>query len=140
MEERTGLGYRFDGSDGSRQIRMKDLRSIGSYILLAVALFVGYQGFQNSRPQADTEELSRSHACDLDSSCIVVGVKSHRRGSDESRPTSVRTDITQRRYEWETSLGSVVVTCKRAKIFLGSWSCTTEKGKLFQKATSSRKF
>ncbi len=119
---------------------MKDLRSFGSYIILTVALFVAYQGYQNSRPRAETEELSRSHACDLDSSCLVIGVKSHRRGSDESRPTRVRTDITQRRYEWETNLGSVIVTCKRAKIFLGSWSCTTEEGKLYVKSTSSREF
>jgi hypothetical protein len=119
---------------------MKDLRSFGSYIILAAALFVSYQGFQNSRPRAETEELSRSHACDLDSSCIVIGVRSHRRGSDVSSPTAVRTDITQRRYEWETNLGSVIVTCKRAKIFLGSWSCTTENGKLVYKPTSSREF
>ena len=71
---------------------MKDLRSFGSYIILAAALFVSYQGFQNSRPGAETEELSRSHACDLDSSCIVMGVRSHRRGSDASSPTAVRTD------------------------------------------------
>ena len=69
-----------------------------------------------------------------------MGVRSHRRGSDASSPTAVRTDITQRRYEWETNLGSVIVTCKRAKIFLGSWSCTTENGKLVYKPTSSREF
>ena len=119
---------------------MKELRSFASYVVLAVALFVTYQGFQNSRAKPETEELSRSHACDLESSCIVIGVKSHRRGSDESRPTAVKTSMISRQYEWETNLGSVVVTCRRAKYFLGAWACSTEPGKLRVTATSSREF
>jgi len=119
---------------------MKEFRSFISYILLAVVLFVAYQSFQNSRPRPETEALSRNHACDLDGSCIVIGVKSHRRGSDASKPTVVKTDMIRRRYEWATNVGSVVVTCKRAKLFMGSWGCTTELGKLKVNATSGRTF
>lgn len=118
---------------------MKDARALFTYAMLALGIFVAYQGYQNSRPLPDTLALSRSHACDLEADCIVVG---HRRGRGERAdvPTVVKTDFVRRRYEWETNNGPVIVTCKRGQVFLGAWKCTTERGELVVTHTSNRTF
>ena len=128
------------GEQGSHLPRfMTDLRSIISYVLIALLLFVTYQGYQNSRPRDDTLVLSRSHACDLDNGCIIVGV--HRgRGVDAQTPTAIKTDPIRRRYEWETNGGSVTVTCKRTRYFLGPWECSAARGKIYTAPVSHRTF
>ena len=118
---------------------MENLRTYLTYAFVALILFVTYQGYQNSRPGEDTLELSRSHACDLESGCIVVGVHRGRR-VDRETPTAIKTDPLRRRYEWETNRGSVTVTCTRSNYFIGPWSCVTTRGKLYEAPTSNRTF
>lgn len=94
------------------------MKRIGSYALLAAALFLTYQSYENSRQRPETEEYAKRVACDIDSNCILQA----------DIPGETRTDPIRRRYEFRTSIGAVLVTCKRQMLWLGDWKCTSEKG------------
>ncbi len=85
------------------------------WILLAASLFVTYQGWKNSQPARDTQDMSRRSACGDREGCTV----------EAEHPRSVRTDFLARDYEWTTSTGTVAIRCQRAYIFAGVWACQT---------------
>lgn len=83
------------------------------WVLLALSLLVTYQGWHNSRPGAETQDMSRPVACEGRAECEVEG----------ERPQKVATDFLGRDYEWRTSTGPVSVRCQRAYLFAGRWAC-----------------
>ncbi|MEM9454798.1 MAG: hypothetical protein AAGF11_11510 [Myxococcota bacterium] len=85
------------------------------WILLALSLVITYQGWQNSQPRAETQDMSRPVACEGRAGCTVEG----------ARPQKVATDWLRREYEWKTSTGPVLVRCRRAYVFAGRWACQT---------------
>jgi hypothetical protein len=113
------VSIRFDGAHAPRQDRWKMKGWVG-YTLLAICLFVTYQGYRNSRTDVFNEQLARSVACTVDAACILKS----------ERPGKVLTDIVRRRYEWPSNAGSIVVTCRRRYAFFGDWQCTAEYGSL----------
>lgn len=94
-------------------------RIIG-YVILAVCVFVAWEGYQNSRVDPATEQLSKGEACGGIAACVVK----------REQPTKVITDVLRRRYEWRTSEGTRVVTCTRTYLWLGDWGCVSEPGHL----------
>jgi hypothetical protein len=98
-----------EGSSGGR---------IFAYALLAVAIVLSFQGWQNAQLTPAMTNLANSHACDLDSSCIVL----------DEQPRVARADVIRHRYEFKTTQGMVTVTCKRELVFFGDWACTAAEG------------
>ncbi|MCX4246491.1 hypothetical protein [Paraliomyxa miuraensis] len=84
------------------------------WVLLAVSLWVTYQGWQNSQAEPRTEDMSKPVACQGREGCTV----------DADRPQELRTDFLGRSYTWKTSGGPVKVACARAYVFAGEWTCT----------------
>lgn len=93
-----------------------------AYVLLAASVVVSFQGWKNSQLTPVTAKLAKEHACDLDSSCIVL----------DEQPRVGRADVLRHRYEYKTTHGMMTVTCKRQLFFFGEWSCTTAEGRLVQ--------
>jgi hypothetical protein len=93
---------------------------IFAYVLLAAAIVVSFQGWQNAQLTPATAALAKDHACDLDSSCIVL---------DDS-PRVGRADVIRHRYEFKTTHGMMTVTCKRQLLFFGAWACTPAEGRM----------
>lgn len=114
-------GWSFLTGLGSRA-RLEIVKRVGSYALLAVCAFLTYQSYENSRQRPETEELAKRIACDVDSQCILQ--------SDRARFT--RTDPIRRRYQFQSSVGPLLVTCKREMLWLGAWGCTSEKGSFLE--------
>lgn len=84
------------------------------WVLLAVSLYVTYQGWRNSQPSTmETQDMSRGVACEGRDDCHVEG----------TNPQKLSTDFLGRDYEWKTSTGAVSVHCQRAYIFAGRWAC-----------------
>jgi len=83
------------------------------WVLLALCLFATYEGWRNSQPEPQTEQMSKSVACTGREDCTVEG----------ERPGEIRTDFFGREYTWKTSAGMVKVSCQRAYVFQGAWSC-----------------
>lgn len=102
-----------DGNLGSR---------IFAIALLSAASAVSYQGWKNSKLSKETAELAKQHACDLDSSCIVM---------DQS-PRIGAADVLRHRYEYNTTHGVMTVTCKRELLFFGAWNCVPSKGRMVE--------
>lgn len=102
-----------DGSSGGR---------IFAYVLLAAAIVISFQGWKNAQLTPATAALAKEHACDLDSSCIVL----------DEQPRVGRADVIRHRYEYKTTHGMMTVTCKRQLLFFGAWSCTTAEGQMDQ--------
>lgn len=90
------------------------------YVLLALSLVVAYQGWANVSKVSETEGMAKAVACDVDKECLMVG----------EGVVGYKADVLTRRYQWQTSLGPVHVTCKRKWFFFGSWSCVSELGSL----------
>lgn len=88
--------------------------------LLVLSGVISYLAWQNAQLTPYTMNLSREHACDLDSSCIVL--------DDQARVG--KADVLRHRYEYKTTHGMVTVTCQRAAIFVGEWACKTQEGRL----------
>lgn len=88
------------------------------WVLLAISLFIAFEGYENAQVEVATEELARSVACDLEGGCVLR----------TERPREVRTDILQRRYAWSTNKGAVHVVCRRELLFAGTWSCVPYPG------------
>lgn len=91
-----------------------------AFALLALSGLLSYQAWQNAQLTAETMALAKSHACDMDSSCIVT----------DDQPRVGKADVFRHRYEYNTTHGMMTVTCKRELVFFGDWSCTPEKGRM----------
>ena len=79
------------------------------WVLLALSLYVTYEGWRNSQPSQATEDLSKAEACRGREGCTVEG----------TRPVELRTDFFGRDYTWKTSAGPSrwrvrARTCSRA--------------------------
>ena len=99
------------------------MSQVFGYLLLALCLFVAYQGYENSRSEAAlsmAEHDAQSVACEIDPSCVLT----------REQPRVIKADVFRRRYEFQTSTGPVVVTCDRRYIWLGEWSCSAAPGQL----------
>lgn len=88
------------------------------WVLLGVTLLVAVAGWRNTQPEPETETLSRASVCGTSKACVIMS----------DRPSVVRTDVIRRRYQWTTSEGPVVVTCRREYAFAGAWGCTAAPG------------
>lgn len=90
------------------------------WVLLALSLVVAYQGWANVTKVAETENLAESVACQIGKECALVvdGLAGY------------KADVFARHYQWQTTQGPVHVTCTRAWMFFGNWSCTSELGSL----------
>ena len=89
------------------------------YVLLALSLVVAYQGWANVAKVAETETLAESAACDIgqkECARVAGGVAGY------------KADVLARHYQWQTNHGPVHVTCRRAWVFFGKWSCTSQLG------------
>lgn len=93
---------------------------IFAFALLAVSVVISYQAWTNSKLSPEVLQLAKQHACDLDSSCIVM---------DEQARVG-RADVVRQRFEFNTTHGMMTVTCQRELVFFGGWKCTPEKGRL----------
>jgi hypothetical protein len=93
---------------------------VAAVALLAISGFISYQAWTNAKLTTASMDLAKQHACDLDSSCIVL----------DDKPRVGKADVIQHRYEFKTTHGMMTVTCKRELYFLGDWSCSAEKGQL----------
>lgn len=95
-------------------------RVIG-FAVLALCAFIAYQSYLNSQPGPETQQLAIDTACDIgEKGCTV------RKGGARA----IKTDVTQRQYQFSTTTGPVTVTCSRTYIWLGPWSCKSAKGKI----------
>jgi len=88
------------------------------WILLAISLYLAFEGYRNSQQWPATEELARGVACDVTGGCVL----------NTQSPREVRTDVTQRRYAWGSNKGPLHVVCRREFIFAGEWSCVPHLG------------
>lgn len=93
---------------------------IFAYALLAIAIVISYQAWKNGQLSPVTADLAKQHACDMDSSCIVL----------DSQPRLGKANAIQHQYEFKTTHGIMTLTCQRELIFFGPWSCTPEKGRM----------
>jgi hypothetical protein len=84
------------------------------WVLLALSLYVTYEGWRNSRPTPQTEELSKATACQGREGCKVEG----------EQPSTIHTSFLGRNYTWKTSAGPVEVACARTYVFQGTWVCS----------------
>ncbi len=86
------------------------------WVLLALSLYATYEGWRNSQPAPETEELSKAEPCKGREGCKLEG----------DRPIEIRTDFFGREYTWKTSAGPVTVACSRAYVFQGAWACAAK--------------
>lgn len=86
------------------------------WVLLALSLYVTYEGWRNSQPGPETEASSKGEACKGREACTV----------EAERPAEIRTDFFGRAYTWKTSTGMVEVACSRAYVFQGAWACAAK--------------
>ena len=87
-------------------------------VLLAGSGFISYQAWNNAKLTTESMALAKKHACDLDSSCIVL----------DDQPRVGKADVVRHRYEYKTTHGMMTVTCQRELYFFGEWSCSVEEG------------
>jgi hypothetical protein len=94
-----------------------------AFVLLAASAVISYQAWTNAKLSPETAKLAKQHACDLDSSCIVL--------DDSARVGAA--DVIRHRYQYKTTHGMMTVTCKREWMFFGAWACAVEKGQMVDK-------
>lgn len=98
------------------------MRRILGYLLLIISGFIAYQSYLNAQPDAITEGMAREAACAGKEGCKLSG----------DLPNVMKTDVTSRTYQWATSAGPVVVTCKREYVWFGEWSCAGAGGEILR--------
>jgi hypothetical protein len=84
------------------------------WVLLVLSLYVTYEGWQNSQRAQAVADLSKAAACNGREGCKV----------EVEHPSELRTSFLGHEYVWKTSTGPVTVSCQRALVFQGAWSCT----------------
>lgn len=90
------------------------------FLLLGATGYLSYVAYGNAQLSSESMALAKEHACDMDSSCIVLD-KSARVG---------KADVIRHRYEYKTTHGMMTVTCQRKLILFGEWECTPEEGRM----------
>jgi hypothetical protein len=90
------------------------------WVLLGLTLVIAVIGWRNAQPEPETETLARKSVCADAKACVVMS----------DRPSAVKTDVARRRYQWVTSEGPVVVSCKREYYLVGAWGCTAQPGQI----------
>lgn len=93
-------------------------RQLFPYIMLAGSIALVVVGYFNSRLPPEFEPVARDAACTVAGTCIVT----------RERPNAMRSDPIQRRYEFETTEGPVLVTCRREFLVAGGWKCAAQRG------------
>jgi len=93
-------------------------RQLFPYILLALSIALVVVGYFNSQLPLEFEAVARDAACTVEGTCIVK----------RERPSEMRSDPVRRRYQFETTVGPVMVTCTRQYFVAGPWACAAEKG------------
>ena len=88
--------------------------------LLVLSGFLSYTAWNNAKLTNETMDLAKDHACDLESSCIVL----------DARARVGKADIIRHRYEFKTTFGMMTVTCKREQLLFGEWGCVPERGRM----------
>jgi hypothetical protein len=96
------------------------MKAYVGYVLLALSLVVAYQGWNNSREEQVTQDMARGVTCQVQADCRRT----------EEKPNVIRHDAFARRYQFQTTVGPVGVTCRRAWMFFGGWSCVSAIGSL----------
>lgn len=91
-----------------------------AYVLLGICGVLSYQAWKNSKLTVETMNLAKDHACDMDSSCIVL----------DAEPRVGAADVVRHRYEYNTTHGMMTVTCKRELLLFGDWTCSPEPGRM----------
>jgi len=83
-------------------------------------MVVSYQAWDNGKITTASQARAKEHACDLDSSCIVL---------DDS-PKLGKANAIKHEYEFSTTHGIMTVTCRRQLIFFGAWDCVPAEGRM----------
>lgn len=91
-----------------------------SIAIMIICGFIAFQSYSNAKAGPQVKPLSRESACAGVEGCEVKG--------DE--PSVLMTSTFDHQYQWGTTKGSVVVTCKREYVFVGKWGCTSRPGEL----------
>lgn len=91
-----------------------------SFAIFALCGVFAFLSYTNAQPSPQIKGLSRQTACGGAEGCVVK--------NDD--PNVAMTSIFNHRYQWLTSNGNVVVTCKREYVFFGEWSCASAPGEL----------
>lgn len=89
-------------------------------VVLAGCLYIGYQSYENAKPDQAMQDSSKGIACEVDESCVVQA----------SDPRVVKGDVFRRQYEWRTTVGPVTVECSRTYIWFGPWTCVPHEGSI----------
>ena len=93
---------------------------LAGWILPLALLAAGALAWRGARPNPEVLRLARDAACGPRSGCVV----------ERADPLRIERGPTRHRYDWDTSLGTAVVECRRAYVLLGAWSCTVERERL----------
>ncbi len=94
-------------------------KQVAAYSVLVVCGVLVYQGYENAQPRPATEQMALNTACDFDDGNCTVR---------DDRPREIRTNPVQRQYQFSTTQGPVIVTCRRDLLFFGAWTCTPVAG------------
>lgn len=104
---------------------MPVMRQFFWYLIFAVSLFVGYQGYVNAQNFRETQGEARNAVCkalnQTAEECELAG---------NAEPNGHSTGVTGRTYQFTTKGGTYLAECKREYTFFGQWSCTARSGSL----------
>jgi len=98
------------------------MKRIVGPVVFCVCACIAYLSYLNSQPNPEIEAMAKAEAC---ASSDVEGCE-----VKNDRPNVIQTSVVSSRYQFLTSGGAVVVTCKREYVLLGEWSCAGAPGEL----------
>ena len=90
------------------------------FVLLGVTGYLSYVAYGNAQLTSESMAMAKDHACDMDSSCIVL----------DGQARVGKADVIRHRYEYKTTHGMMTVTCQRKLFLFGEWQCTPEEGRM----------
>ncbi len=93
---------------------------LAGWILPLTLLAVALLAWRSAQPSPEVTRLARDAACGPRSGCVV----------ERADPLRIERGPTRHRYDWDTSLGTAVVECRRALVLAGPWSCFVERERL----------
>ncbi len=88
-----------------------------NYVWMLACVLLGLQAYRNAQNEPSTQAQARRVACD---------VKPGQCELRDDAPRTIDTDFVKRQYVWRASIGRINVTCTRAFILFGKWTCTPE--------------
>jgi hypothetical protein len=105
---------------------MTAMRQFFWYLIFAISLFIGYQGYVNAQNFRETQGEARNAVCkalnQTPEACELPG---------NAEPNGHSTGVTGRTYQFTTKAGAAwLAECKREYTFFGTWSCTARSGSL----------